>query len=96
MCENTTDRMKREQLCITARNVSVTDSVVTIHEDPICLIDAVKEIAKLKETSKANGAAALDEVVRSIGRNVGSIILKKSEHRHRESVLIREWTELRT
>jgi hypothetical protein len=47
LCDETTDRMKRELLCITIRYVAVRNDEVVVNEDPLCLVDAVTAIAEM-------------------------------------------------
>ena len=65
LCDETTDRMKREQMCITVRYVSVVCGEMQINEDPICLVDAVTLISESTED------------VRLTGENIGKVILAK-------------------
>ena len=44
LCDETTDRMHREQLCIVARYVLVKSGKVAIMEDPMCLVDVIEEV----------------------------------------------------
>lgn len=70
LCDETTDRMKREQLCVTVRYISTVNGEVRLNEDPICLIDAVTSIAESSGNTVVND-------VRLTGHNLGNIIISK-------------------
>ena len=73
LCDETTDRMHREQLCIVARYVSVKSGEVTIMEDPICLVDAIEEVCLRADVDP------LAADVRLTGVNLAAVIKAKCE-----------------
>ena len=65
--------MKREQLCIAVRYISEVNGEFRVHEDPICLVDAVPSIAE----SDLLASNATRNDVRLTGQNLGTIIRNK-------------------
>ena len=73
LCDETTDRMHREQLCIVARYVLVKSDKVTIMEDSICLVDDIEEVCLHADVDP------LAADVRLTGVNLAAVIKTKCE-----------------
>lgn len=81
LCDETTDRLKREQLCITVRYITTSDGEVRVNEDPLCLIDAVTTIEDMlgsaSPTDSGPSTATSSTFVRLTGKNLGNLIARK-------------------
>ena len=73
LCDESSDFIKREQLCIGVCYISEVNGEFSVHEDPICLTDAVKSIP----ASQLLACIGTDNDVRLTGQNMGTIIGNK-------------------
>ena len=71
LCDETMDRSKREQLVIVVRYVSMEQGKVVIREDPVCLMDILKEISVTNENNSS------EDEVRLSGINIASVLKEK-------------------
>ena len=73
LCDETSDRAKRELIVFVARYVHFNKGKATLREDPIALLDILKELSSLL------GGQATEQEVRLSGVNIAEVMKKKCQ-----------------